>query len=699
MNLQEVTARAVVVNESPAFGRVSWFDVAVPYDLASQLPAVCQVVDRGWLAVRCRALGYHSVIYHVRGRLVAAAVHDLVLAPPGVDYQLAFRASPWVVDELASLPPELHVVVGGKHYYSRPRLQLLQRTHDCPAMQRWHARARLDDSGLLYDVWADVYSDQDVVELAGAVTFSDPQKPDMQVLIESAELVCADPVVLDSAPAFGFGSPVRRDDGTWTVQLVAEPVVLGDGQQIPYWGAALCLPAGVPLSVLLLNADPAIRERIEALHARAQGRAHALSRDWAGAWLLFGEVPILTAEARNEVEKLAARRAALRTDAHWLFQPRPLGQPPRAGQTGGQEDFGATKGTAMVAAGDLRPDLIDLYRWCLGEVLRPVHLREVDGSTVARAAHPEWVSYNQRTHFHAGVSPDRLGKPHPEPWSETHGWTGKDNQHESANLIAALYAVTGDPLAEQAMRDELEHSIARQDDRPDSPRGQGRSIASLAQRWLLLGDERAWVRLCQIASWARLQSPGLRFVGIDPLSVRVLATLSDRRALVDPITGEPLECWAVWEHGLAAIGYCGALEQVARRGRLSLPVEPDDLRALEHGAWQTCATLVRHGYYHDGERWRLCSHVRYPLEQGLEGAPIPAARYGEAGWTTPDAGFWSWCIGAVRWVRNRVASGERGPLTEAEAAVVLGRAASILDQDAREPGGSLQELEWRAVGE
>ena len=76
--------------------------------------------------------------------------------------------------------------------------------------------------------------------------------------------------------------------------------------------------------------------------------------------------------------------------------------------------------------------------------------------------HPKWVVWTGRAHWHCGMSKDRLGKPCPEPKSDTHGWKPKDRQHWSSNYLCAFYLLTGKHWALREIQNEVQLYLAAQ---------------------------------------------------------------------------------------------------------------------------------------------------------------------------------------------------------------------------------------------
>lgn len=138
--------------------------------------------------------------------------------------------------------------------------------------------------------------------------------------------------------------------------------------------------------------------------------------------------------------------------APWDDYPEGLTKAP--GQTGSQFDFGIFKGWDILHTG--MAELVEVYRFlATEEAKRPGHYLEENGEQVTSANHPRWVTWNGVTHWHFGVSPDRLGKTDPNAPYNTNGWNGKDWQHMSSNLLYIASLLTGS----YQLRDEQQHEV------------------------------------------------------------------------------------------------------------------------------------------------------------------------------------------------------------------------------------------------
>tara|TARA_S200002703_G_scaffold128763_1_gene115585 strand:+ start:79 stop:2112 length:2034 start_codon:yes stop_codon:yes gene_type:complete len=175
-----------------------------------------------------------------------------------------------------------------------------------------------------------------------------------------------------------------------------------------------------------------------------------------------------------------------------------LGLAKTAGQTGAQRDFGCIEGAEVI---DLAAaELLDAYLFmATAQTKRPGHYYESDASPVRHVNHPQWVTWDGRTHWHTGVSSDRLGKNAPQMGNPHHGWFGKDWQHHSSNLLSMAALMTGSYMLKDEADTEMElyyagftlpsqyHGWSTSGIR--APRGFGRTHHAMCNHYLLTGRE------------------------------------------------------------------------------------------------------------------------------------------------------------------------------------------------------------------
>lgn len=678
-----------IQNLSP-IPRAGWADLAIPFAEGERLaPGGPLGVLGRW--VKGRALGTHSRMVHVYGPPtdVVTIPNTAAFTPGPVP---AFAASDWVTDDMGGLMPLPRVFLASApdvgHVIADPKLT---RIDDNAARQLWHVHGRVGASGFVYDAYLGVYSGQDVVELSGALTWSDPSTLDLDRAISRIELTCGEILWLDYAKAMGFYNHILGLPGT--ALLGTRAFTVGNGQMIPFFGAVLCTPEiPIPALVQAAGADPALLARLMPLVARLGGRIEAMG-EFDGSWLCFGQTPDTGPSDDADLAQLLERAAAIFDGNGFVFDARPLGQTPQSSRTGDQEDFGACKGITTTLKD---PRIMPLLRYSVSEPMRPCHYREAqgsalllnpppeDGAPIRVEDHPDWVSWDGVTHYHPNVSPDRLGKPQWWPSFETNGYSGKDGQHDSMNRLAEEYALTGDPVFELCIRDEIELCLGRAKNSINSPRGQGRGIQSLAQAWLLTDDPRALTRINELAQWAleqKMPAGDWR----DPANpMQVVGTVMGQNALVDPVEG-PVECVAVWEHTLAMLGYFAAYRALQSRGKTLS-------EGLATVPWILTKTVAFQGFYSPGgSGFTPLTHLRW-----LDGRAVPAEKYGEPGFTKEGGINLGWFMGGVTAAHHLMADGDAGPFHDvAEAESLRARLAAIVAADTHP--NTARDREWRAT--
>ncbi len=245
---------------------------------------------------------------------------------------------------------------------------------------------------------------------------------------------------------------------------------------------------------------PTLPKNMASNAAWLQGAVTGVCTNRDGRWGPWGIIP----QSHPSMDKPAAAISQWNdhlTRMSWLdgnmWTDPPLCCSPMPGATGDQEDFGATKGTAALHG---FPSWIE-FAWT--SVLwdatgRCAHHREMNGLCIKPEDHPSCVFQNGRPHWNWGVSPDRLKEnPIHVSWRANGPkgieMTGHDDQHWSINNLCALYALTGDRLLLDALRDHtiaylMEHRVG-----PPGSHGATRALRTeqaMAWVWYLTGDER-----------------------------------------------------------------------------------------------------------------------------------------------------------------------------------------------------------------
>lgn len=591
--------------------REQWVEVQVPgaFDLPGG-PVQFGPQAIGWATPQTAA---HSRSLFLR-KLWTPGQHVVELVPRDPNtHGWEFRASPWVLDRPDSVLAHLLVL----RRSGLTRVPLYPRQLEAnPARRVYHARVRVPDSMLVVDLIDYLYHEQDVGHYEIGITCSDPRTAAQTEEILGLAIECGElHTVWWSQRMGGLPAPVRIGEN-WVTTLLRERLVLGDRQQLWFFGSVLYAPQSIPNPVL----DPHWEQRQHNFRAEIEQplRWGVLSAaDWQGKWGPYGLVPAQPTDGGSAADLAEQWAGFLKWPGH-IMDLRPLGLLKQPEGTGGQEDFGSTKGAAVVAGGE--PLLIDRLVFCaLQEGLRPYHLREEDGSPFTHAAHPEAVFWFQAPHFHCVVGPYRHGKPCPEPSFETHGWGGKDRQHFSMNGLLAALSLTGSHALRMLVDDNIETFLCEDtvpSERPgwstngmDAPRAQ-RVTQAMAWAYQLSGREDLRLRMLnRLHEVVGQQWLGRKFLEDPARPVRWMGAVftEDRVLMVD---GKAVPAAVTWNEALGVMGLHAGWR-----------VHGDPLyRSI---AKTVATTILNHGIFQQDGRWHLASPVYYP-EGEDEGKPLPA---------------------------------------------------------------------------
>lgn len=538
-------------------------------------------------------------------------------------------------------------------------------------------RTRLGTSGLVVELLVTAHRDQPHAWIDVAVFFSDPTSPAMQCAIDELAIECRGMALVLRHPGRLCIDQATTAEGSRTVLLQKQ--VLGDGQGLRRTGALVPPLAG----------DDGIADQT-AKAACVAPLLGATSWRTSGAFGAFGLVPEMPPWLRGGAlrQHFALRHRAFVDGDQRLESPFacfPHGPTKYPGQTGDQYDFGTVK-LSTVAAEGLPSVLLEVEVSVLQEGCRPVHFFEADGSPVEPLAHPEWVVWSGRTHFHPGVSKDRLGKPVPEPAAEYHGWSGKDREHWSSNHLGAFALLTGAHWARRELANEARLYLAGQTIEPGwstshagAARGAGRTALAASWMYLATGDQELLRRmdrridLAYHPEWAGRSLPADR---VRPMNV----CDPDPRMLLGKH-----RYWNPWQDAIAAVGF-------AASHRIT-----GNPRARELAEELAC-NVVRHGWLLTDKDCQIATAMRWQ-----DGAPLTAEQLAAADPTVVqwayNTAFADWSVGACEIAR--VTALARGDLELAQRAAALqarvraGRRPP--GRDGPDFGGIDRLTEWDAV--
>jgi len=275
----------------------------------------------------------------------------------------------------------------------------------------------------------------------------------------------------------------------------------------------------------------------------------------------------------------------------------------RPRDSGEQGEFGCWHHVPTVSSGSSRR-LWEEHRAASREVCRPTHYFEPGGEWVTSARHPNWTTWDEVTHYHPGVSSDRLFRTH-QGSSEgpSHGWGGHDRQHQGWQFLSEDVLLTGSVANERLIRMAIQTQLAGETlpsmkpgwstNSADSARGWGRTWI-MAEHWrraLPAGDadataivERMWQRHQQVVEpawksrWRALGDPPIK-----PFEITV-----------NPNAGTIVgACWNVWQDAIATAGADALRLSLVGLGRTA---DADKVLPMVLGMGRS---VVLHGYSPD----------------------------------------------------------------------------------------------------
>lgn len=331
-------------------------------------------------------------------------------------------------------------------------------------------------------------------------------------------------------------------------RLMPSNGTFGDGQRQAWYGEIL--PA------LNIHDQPQILNALAAVTLPLYG----MSLDWRAtkAFAAFGAIPVPDSNIQtvkwNQIAQIASQLYGFMNSNGTPWDDNPLGVTKSPGQTGGQRDFGCLEGAEVLDASVA--ELLDAYLFmATEETKRPGHFHEMDGSPIRSANHPNWVVWSGSTHFHSGVSPDRLGKTLPNFGGNTFGWFGKDLEHHSSNLLSIAALLTGSYMLLEEVLNEVElylagHTLPSQkpgwstnDKFP--PRAFGRTHHAMVNHYLLTNRQDLLQRM--MARFQEVVIP--QWDGATRQPVRNWWHLRDDRVL-----GSTVDAWVPWNEVLGFMG-------------------------------------------------------------------------------------------------------------------------------------------------
>lgn len=572
---------------------------------------------------------------HVFADLAAASEMVLPLAagpalPP-------LRIHPDVADDLWGLVPTFGLTVDGERITATPTIAIDEVT---PVLLRVSFRAVIPRANVTVEAWYRIYHDSPIVEWESCATYGTtaPGQPRLRTFgpltMELREFTA-----VDFAMAKGLSPPVWSMVGgalRWETELAA-PMQWHRAATIDGFGAILCLPSTARFAALTEPGPGAIDPDLAKLLARTTAPLTSMVAPtaWEGHYGPLGAVPKVWSGAQTEqVRRWSTMWARLRT-AGSEQDARSYAQPPGSGQTGEQADFGIARCEhalpmwAPWALWDLR---YHVQAW----KLRPYHNKEVDGSRVLAARHPNARTYNLRPDGRFSRA-DMLGWPDPVGWIS--GYTTSDSQHRSDAMLFGLYLLTRSPSLRATILDliELEKMAYGRGTLPapgsglGAPRGWGRVLHS--RLWGLSAGFSEFEPL--VREMVTAAAVAASYTALDAAQTVQVLSSGEEKYGWKTATGETIRCWLPWQESIAIIGFAGAWRMLA------IP----EARTL---ALTASKTIARHGFFKVGDQWYTAYGVRWRTD--APGEPLPDSAYNL---TSPNYdvfvyGMHRWTLPAVR---------------------------------------------------
>lgn len=649
-----------------------WIDVVIPKSAINiGEHGIISDTDEPWYAGRM--IGRHGRLIHTYVQLAAGEERIANLKPVRTTkwpYPTDF--SSWLVDEIHKAAPGIlvaanHPTTGAKEDLKIEDFKIdIVSANSVETVVRLRSRLAFPDNTatpLFYRCYVYLKAMQDHADFDWQLIHSDASSSLLSYTVHDIRLISGEMHTVDFSTRLSVKPSSYNSAGFWETNLRAGETVLGDGVRFSVTGTVYGMPKdGV------VDPDGRDKLRMETMLARREVQPLGLWRDWANAgWLALKKVPEVpfTISDKNKWVRDEFKRFTdyLRVPADY-FDIRPGGLTKTPGQTGDQEDFGCVKGTFAVSTGNALGIYPLLFN--VSDHLRPTAFYERNMELVTRAAHPNWITWSQRSHI---TGSDRLNKD-VNAAVPSYGWQGADDQHFSFLNTQAAYALTGRMWLRDLLHERLEPALARYAD--GSGRAFGRVFQMLSNDALLLDDERPIARMLRDMEEKGLNS----FIANAPGKYKAWQRVSDPRVLVDA-NRQPVMAIVVWQHGLMALGL-KALENV-------LPSHDTKVRAALEAA---CHVVASAGYFRriTDNRWTVADAVAYNNGDG-----IPDSEYRDgvnAGMVYTSGWFWEWNIGAVQIMLSILLENNNDP-------ALIDKCNAILFQSGRP--ADRRSSEWRAV--
>jgi hypothetical protein len=465
---------------------------------------------------------------------------------------------------------------------------------------RFHLRATL--KGFHADLWATVYSYQDIVDLCGRITWSDPTDPNHSHFTadDRVAILChLGQFHLDYQPAWGqicHGYEIQPFNGTWP-DAMSFPFY---GHWQPYYNQSEDPndPFGEFWSV-----------RKQTAQAAKEGPILALWSDWDGNWFATKTTSNHSSYVSGLYAPLWEQFKARMAIEGKIYYPRLLASPLNTGQTGDQVAFCLRKDHVLHTSNDPRR-IYELRESAVDYLLRCHHNFDSSGQPVRFDDHPTLSTWHLAKFRAPGSTrEDLLGKASPTPGDgHAFGRPFVDDEHRADAFIACVRHVTDDPLLEADLYDRTQMDLARAfraNKWIPTPRASGRLFQSWAMSWWTTANEamRAELHRLSVEEFqlreTHLQTP----TGLIPREelgpVRPANVIATDSRVID---GGP--AWVPWNDACLLVGLWHQIALWSGKG------DDENLAKRMTQYWiEVAETILRWGTVRTGDHLLPCNGV------------------------------------------------------------------------------------------
>lgn len=611
----------VITNLAPQT-RKTWVVVAV-----NKVPATepteatfVSVIGHRFRAVKDHDRGLVSTIYRVHAILEGLQTLSGEIRPERHPDAGTFVPHPWVTDNVDALLPRVRIDPRGT--LQPTGAQLIESS---PAHQRWRVTGQR--RGFVLRWYADILHQDPVVQCWGLLKWTDRSDPALDLFVDGIAIETGELFSMDFAKRNGCTQPTRLGN-KWVTGL-SGPLGFIDGSALPIVGRMTSYTGPVDVLTPSLQGEGALD--LSSLYAATYAPALGMGTGFDGNWLGALRTPRFRSDMSATSNGAFNRfTAELEQTVGW-YATRHYGLLPAPSSTGNQPDFGATGGGWAIAMGDPR-HLWEQSYCAYADAFRGYCHHEADAQILRAVDHPNCTTWSGYPHPQQGS--DLLNKAAPI-WGSRRstGWTAYDDEHLSTNNLAAVAALSDDPIIDELVEHLVEIQLMshryRNPQATDASRAQGRRAGCWATLGSVYEGTPIGVKIHALLAGTRDLSERVLAQQPRELPMRVLSHLGPfgTKPIRDPVTNELLPTTCMWELGLAVVG----LRQAQLRGE---PID-DTLQAA-------CTTLARYGVVQEVSDWPLVADVAY-----FAGAdhPVPlsrtspyvlwAAGSGVGGWVLP----------------------------------------------------------------